>query len=491
MTTGMAAPEDVAGAAVRGAAWMGLEKWVDHLVALAVFVILGRLLSPETFGLVAAADVVILFLRVVVDLGFGRALVQRPALEADVTDTAFWAALGTGALFAVVTFAAAPLVAAAFRQPELAGVVRALSPVLVLAALDSIQSALVERALRFRIQAIRRLVATAASAVVAVALALSGAGVWALVGQALTLEVVTVALLWSMTSWRPRRRFSRPRLRELLAFGSRYSGIRVLSYATMNVDNLLVGLVLGPVALGLYVIAYRVLVVVNELIVLTIDHVALAAFSRLREDPVAMNGAFTRATWTTAAVGFPVYAGLALLASPLIELVFGAKWTGSAPVLQALTLAGIMQCLSAFTHTYAVALGRVDSELRWTAGLTAAQVVAFAVAVQSGITAVALALGIVLVVAWPLRLGMLRRWGGLDVRVLLARLPRLALATAAMALAIVAVIDLSPAGRHSALLPLEALVGVVVYALSLRLVAPAMVRELREAVGRLRGASPT
>src|SRR2546421_5846540 len=110
---------------------MGLEKWVDHVVAIGVFVLLGRLLKPVDFGLVAAASVVLWFLRVVVDQGFSRALVQRSELSSEHVDTAFWTALGTGVLFTVVTTVVAPLIALLFSQPRLTTVIRALSVVFI------------------------------------------------------------------------------------------------------------------------------------------------------------------------------------------------------------------------------------------------------------------------------------------------------------------------------------------------------------------------
>ena len=266
-------------AAARGAAWTGLVTTGSNAIAFGVFVVLGRLLAPAQFGLIGAAMVVVLLLRILVDAGFSKLLVQRTEITPTLVDTAFWTAIALGAFLTVVMIAAAPLFALLFSEPRLTNVLRVLSVILLFVALDSTQSALADRDMQFRVQAIRRLTAALVSAAVAVGLALAGAGVWALVGQQVVLEGVTVVLLWALLPWRPSLRFASRYLGELVRFGRRYLGIRVLDYLQVSSDNFLIGVALGAVALGYYVVAYRVLVVLNEVIILTIDRVALTTFS--------------------------------------------------------------------------------------------------------------------------------------------------------------------------------------------------------------------
>ncbi len=461
----------VASSAARGAAWMGLDATVNQTVSLGVFIVLGRLLEPKAFGLVACAAVVLWLLRVVVDQGFGSALIQRDQLTSVEIDTAFWTAVITGTSVAALTVAVAPLIADLFSQPRLAAVMRVVSVVFVLAALDGTQSALLTRAMDFRSQAIRRLAATFVSALAAIALAASGAGVWALVAQLVTFEAVSVILLWSLADWRPSFRFSRASFCELLKFGASVTGIRFLINVGGNADNLLIGVVIGPIALGYYVIAFRVMTVINQVLALTLLQVVFSTFSRLRSDPDVLNDAFYRSANLVSAAAFPIYAGLALVAHPLIVAVFGAKWTPSAAVLEALTLAGLVQCQTIFSSQYAIALGKVHNELRWTTLLVAAQLVGFAIAVSFGIVAVALSLGIVLAVAWPVRLLWLRRVGGLNPREYFRPYPSIVGATAAMAAAVIGAGQLVTDHRSVVQLAVQIPVGVVVYALALLLFA--------------------
>ena len=386
------ANSEVTRAMSRGIAWTGLQVAGSNLLGLAVFIVLGRLLTPRDFGLLASAMVVILFLRVLVDAGFSRLLVQRESLTPEHVDTAFWTTVAIGMAFCLLLGAAAPLVADAFREPRLTPIVRALSLIFVFVSLDGTQSAMLERRMEFRSQAIRRLVAALASAGIAIFLAVDGFGVWALVAQQLTLEGVTVLVLWFLGPWRPTVRFSRRCARELTSFGMRYSATQVLVYLAQNVDNLLVVIVLGPVALGYYVIAYRIFVVATEVLVLTVNRVSLTTFSRFQRDSNALNSAFLSATAITAYITLPCFASLALLAHPLITIVFGAKWAPSVAVLQALTVAGVVQGQMNFTDNYTIAVGRIKNQLAWLSGVVAAQVIAFGISVNFGIVAVAASL---------------------------------------------------------------------------------------------------
>ena len=480
--------QGVSRAAVRGAAWMGLATWVNQALSLATFVVLGRLLSPDDFGLVAAASVVLWILRALVDQGFNQVLVQRPNLTEEQIDTAFWTALVTGVAIAVLTAAAAPLVASMYSQPGLTRILQALSVVFVFVALDSTQSALLAREMKFRVLALRRLVASVASAAIAIVLATSGSGAWALVAQTVAFEGFSVVLLWSLVSWRPSRRFSRTAFRELFNFGARMTVIRTLTNLGANADNILIGIFIGPVALGYYVVAFRVLVVINTLIALALTQVVLSAFSRLQHDLVALRAAFYRSGKIAAGISIPVYAGLALVAYPLTVLLFGSKWSPSVPVMQALVLAGVVQCQLIFTTQYAIALNRVGNELKWTACLIAAELVAFAIAVSFGIVAVALSLGIVLIIAWPIRLRRLGEWGGIRLRDYFRPYPRLILATAAMAGAVLGVGWILTGAGGATELVAQIVTGILVYTAGLAVFARDELYELREWITQMRSA---
>jgi polysaccharide transporter, PST family len=474
--------EAVSRSAVRGVAWLGIERVVDQFLAFAVFVVLGRLLDPHDFGVMAAATVVVFFLRVLVNTGFARALVQRGELTEEHVDAAFWMSLATGVLLAILTILSAPLLSDLFDEPDLAPVVRALSVVFVLAGLEGTQSALADRRMAFGVQATRRFIASIVSAAVGLGLAFGGAGVWALVGQLIALEATLVVALWSLTQWRPRLRFSWAHFHDLFAFGTNYVGIRALFNLSQNADNFLIGWILGPIALGFYVIAYRVLFVLTELVTQAVNQVALPTFSRFQDDRDRLHDAFYSAVTVGATAGWPVFAGLALVADRLIPFLFGDKWHASVPVMEALAATGAIQVVTVFTQNLAIATGHVRSEFRWSLFTTGVQLAAFAVTAHLGIVAVALGLGIANLVLWPMRVVRVALLTGISPLGYARRLVGPALATALMAAVVFAIQRALASAADGPALLAEVAAGVLTYALVLPLVARDAFAKLRNSM---------
>lgn len=456
---------------IRGTVWIGTQTVTVNLASLAVFIVLGRLLTPKEFGLVAAASVVILFLRILVDGGISKRLIQSEDVCSAMLDTAFWTAVAMGVALTAFILAAAPLIAHAFREPALTNVVRVMSCVLVFASLDRTQSALLDRRMAFRTQALRAIAAAGCSAALAIGGALLGWGVWALVIQTVSFELVNLGCLWSLSDWRPSLTWSTEYLKDLLSFGIRYMGIAVLQYLSLNGDNLLIGVFLGPTSLGYYVVAYRVLIVCNEALITTISRVGLAAFSRLQDAEAELLQATYATAELGAAIAMPIYAGIAVLAPELVSIVFGSKWSAAAPIMRVLCLAGMAQSLTSFTHPLVIAIGRVHEELRWNLVSCGLQISGFAASVHFGTLAVAWSLAASTLIVLPLRLVLLHRWTGTSISTLFRRLLGPLTATVAMIVAVMASIRSVPAGHVGAATGVGVVTGLVSYGAALALIA--------------------
>jgi O-antigen/teichoic acid export membrane protein len=366
-----------------------LRSVSSRLVGSVVFVVLARLLDPKAFGTVALASVFVVLLSLLVESGLGEAVIQRKEVTRSDLDSAFWVNNATGVGLALLMTACAGLLGALFDQPELAPVLRVLSLVFVFAALASVPQALLRRELRFRELALRGFAATLAGGAVGVGMALAGLGVWSLVGQMLTNVVVGTAMLWLVCSWRPGRAVSRSSFVELFRFGANILGERVALFASRRSDDFLIGLVLGPVALGLYTAAYRVLLLMTEVIIWTIEGVAFPLFSRLHGDAERTKRAFYAVTQLCSAVAMPAFLALAVLAPELIRVVFGSQWTGAIPVMQVLALVGIPHAVTYFNKAVVNAGGRPNLSLRLAVLTGVVNVVGFALVVRWGILAVA------------------------------------------------------------------------------------------------------
>ena len=402
--------------AARGVFWSAARNWGYQLSSLVVFAVLTRLLTPEAFGLVALATLFIEFTKLLTEQGMADALVQRKDLKPEHLDTAFWVSLGFGTGLTILVASTSGLVAGLVNEPDIAPVLAWLSLRLAISGLSNVQMALLARELRFASLTLRTLSSVVVGGIVGIAAAFAGAGVWSLVAQALTMEVVGVIALWTASDWRPRARFSRERFKELFKFGANVVGFRILRFTNRRIDNLMIGSILGATALGFYVVGYRLLSLIINMTTSVIGSVAFPVFSKIQDDLDRVRNGYYRSLRMIAIGAFPAFAGVIAIAPEATRLLFGSQWDPSIPVMRTLAFAGLLQSILFVDSTVIKAMGKPSWRVAIMGGIAVALVVAFAITVQWGIVAVALAMVIVTYLSAPVWIAATNRLIGLDAR---------------------------------------------------------------------------
>ena len=460
--------------------WALLDRWVTWALSTLVVIILARLLTPREFGIVALALVVRYFLGVFIDQGFSEAIVQTPELSRAYANTAFWTAITTGTLLTLVTFGAAPFIARdILGDASVAPLLRVLAFSLMLTALSSTQSALLQRNLAFRELAIRRVVAEFVAGVAAIVAAFLGAGAWSIVLQALLQGGIGTVILWRYSDWRPAVQFHLPTFRLLAVFGVSMVGIDILTVVQQQADNFLVGRSLGVAALGIYALAFRFYFVIVDITMSSMSSVALSTFARVQRDLPAIRRLFLSGTRLTALVALPFFAGLGMVAPEMISALVGDKWDAAAPVLRALCPSGLILCLTYLDRSLIVALGRPRLALGVTAAGVALRLIGYLVGVRFGVVGVAVGLSVTSIVFWPCRLIVIRAITGVSLVRYARQLSSASVGTGVMVLALLLVRTLVQ-GHVGALglLGAQVLTGALAYGASLAVVDRASVHEL-------------
>lgn len=473
--------------ALRGVAWSAVRNWGSRLISFGVFIVLARMLDTTAFGLVSLAGAYIAFVRVFVDQGFADAIIQRDDLDDAHLDTAFWVNLGLSVVFMGASIAAAPWIAALFGEPTLAPVVRWLSPSFVLAALAGVQQALFQRDLDYQTLAVRELIAALVGGGIGVAMAWNGYGVYSLVGMLLGERTAAVVVLWAASTWRPGFDARAKHFRDLFSFGINIVGSNLLNYVNTRADNLIIGYALGAEALGFYEIAYQLFQSGTIVITQTVSSVAFAAFSRMQADIEQMRKSFYAATQTMSVIAFPMFLGAAAVAPELIGTFFGAKWLPlSAQTFQVLSLIAVLHALFYFNSAVMLAAGKPNWRLGISVLNAVTNVTAFAIVVQYGIVAVAAAYVVRGYVLAPLSLVLMRWLIGIEWGTYLVAFVAPLVSTLAMLAAVLsarwALLDLvSPPVVLLACVPL----GALTYTLTLWLIAPKRVQQIRRLVSKV------
>jgi PST family polysaccharide transporter len=467
------------GKTMSSSVWSACEASAGQVISFLVFLVMARLLNVADFGVIALANIYILFAQYLVFQGLGQAIVQFQDLDEEHLSTAFWINLGLGLILAAGTFCSAGLLAVWFSQPALAGVLRLLSPILILAALADIQTNLLARRMQFKSLALRTLLSYTMGGVVGIGMALKGFGVWSFCGQQLVIWLVNLVALWAASEWRPRLNFSPDKARRLLKFGSNLLWVDLVGLAYRRVDQVLVGRFAGSQMLGFYAVGSRVSSLVGEVLIRSFARVSLSTLSRLQDDAARFTAMLYRIFEMQWAIILPVALGAALLAGEIVEAFFGAAWVSAVPVMQVLLLGIPFEALSAVHFSALIARGHP----RWCSILTTfhalLNLLFCGLAIRHGSGAVAWAVTLRAVVIYPLEILAVKRVLPLSVRHVAGALLPLLGAVGIMAAGVYFIGQTVPASLPvSVRLGIGILVGAVLYVLALVVLKPRLTREL-------------
>jgi lipopolysaccharide exporter len=340
-----------------GLRWSYVGTAALMVANLAYTAIISRLLGPVAFGLMALANLVVLFAQYFVRMGIASALVQRPTLTRDEVRAASTAGLAFGAFCFGAVWLLAPLVSNVFHQPALSPVLRVLALSFLLEGWSMTGMGLLRREYRFRELAI----ITAGTyvlgfLVVGVGLALLGAGVWSLVAGALASNVSQAAWQYALLRHPVRPVLRKEPYREICGYGLRLSGAHVMDYVGSNLDTLVVGRFASTAVLGQYSRGY--LLVFQPLgyyLSQGLTSVLFSSLSRIQRDTARLRKAFLSVLELGAVVLFPVCAGMAVAAPQLVLVVLGPQWNLVAGLVPWFALAGGCAVVSRFSQSVAEA----------------------------------------------------------------------------------------------------------------------------------------
>lgn len=432
-------------------------------------VALARMLSPREFGLLAMLTIVTSFVTANADGGFEDALVQKRELTEEHRSSVFWTMLLIGAVLTAAMAACASWLASFYGVPELRPLAVAVAPLFLLGAAGVVPRALLTRRLDFRRPAALYCIAALVAGGAAVTLAWHGFGVFSLAAQLLIAELIEMLLLFRAAEWRPHLRFRMAALHDLFGFSAYRPLTRSLGYWARNLDQLLIGKLLGSDALGLYArangLARAPVVYVSRSIV----GVMFPSLALIQDDHARVRGVFVRMTGAVALTTFPLCLGLAVAAEPLVVGVLGPQWRDTVPPLQILSVAALVQSISTLAGTLYLSQGRADLHFRVTALQRIATMIAIVAVVRWGVLGVAGAqVAAALVSAVPTFI-VACRLVAIPIGDLVRPMWRVLIASLAMIAAVVAVRGWAGPGMpHLQLLALEIATGALTYWIAVR-----------------------
>jgi len=337
--------------------WSYTANWGQQGFSALFTAILAGLLGPRDFGTVSIAVIYIAFLQMFLDQGFMTALIQKKKLEPEHLDAVFWMDQVLSVFLVAVSILLSGWWAAKNHAPEVANIIAALSLCIPIQGLTVVQTALLSREMDFKSLSIRSNVALLLSGLVGIGMALAGFRAWALVGQQIVRDSTAAVLLWKLSSWRPRFEFSWTHFRDLTSFSISNFAAQLGIFADVQAAAMLLGLLFGPVAVGLYRIAERMANGIQAAATSSIQAVSLPEFSRWQDHPEELRRSALACLRLCAASSVPAFAGLAAVAAPLMATL-GTKWAPAANALRILSVLDMALVFAHFTGPLLQALSR-------------------------------------------------------------------------------------------------------------------------------------
>ncbi|MDO5044907.1 MAG: lipopolysaccharide biosynthesis protein [Coriobacteriia bacterium] len=325
-----------------GSAWQFASKFSSAFITLFVQMILARMLLPEDFALIAISVIFLELSEILVDAGFGSALIQKEKLDSTDLSSAFIC----NVLFALICYGilyyAAPSIEAFFAIPHLSKVVRVSALGIPISSFGMIQNSLLARDLRFKERTKATIISIGISSIVCIVLAFFGFGMWALVLQILLNRIIYVFELFKIFPVLPVRNFSFKKAQSLLLFGSSVLGVNLIAVLLRQLPSIVIGRAYSAHTLAYVNMASKIEKTASVSIEGSLMQALYPAYSRLQCDSVKLAEALRTSVRLGNFIYLPVLFGIAASAHNLVFVLFGSSWMPSVPYLQAFCISALL-----------------------------------------------------------------------------------------------------------------------------------------------------
>lgn len=357
----------------KGLLWGGMNNFIQQFLGMAFGIILGRLLSPHDYGMVAEISIFALLGGALQDSGFKSALANQKEVSDNDYNSVFWFNIIVGVCIYTILFFCAPLIASYYHDEALIPLCRYVFLGFVISGLGTAQSAYLFRNLKVKQQAKSSIVATWVSCLVGVGMAWAGCGYWSLATQGLVFIATYTLLLWHYSPWRPSLHIDFAPVKRMFPFSIKLLLTTMLTHVNNNIMNILLGRFFSSKAVGNYNQAFQW----NSKAIYTIqgmmNQVAQPVFTETSNDSRRQLHILRKMIRFTAFISFPLLFGFALVSREFIIITITEKWLISAYYLRILCICGGFLPIVILLSNLIISKGRSDIYLWCTVALAALQ----------------------------------------------------------------------------------------------------------------------
>ena len=339
--------------------WGGLNSGIQQLVGLAFGIVLGRLLSPSDYGMMAMISIFSLVATALQDSGFRTALTNIEHPKDEDYNSVFWFNIIMASSLYVILFLAAPLIGEYYHTPRVVPLCRYAFLSIVIASFGTAQSAYLFKHLRAKQQAEAGALAVIMSSLTGVGMAFAGMAYWSLATQGLVYVGINTLLQWHFSPWCPSiHGITFAPVRRMFRFSCKILATTIMTHVNNNVLNILLGHYFTPRDTGNYNQAYQWNTKCYSLVQSMVAQVAQPVLVSLNGEEGRQKDVFRKMMRFTAFITFPLLFGFGLVAKEFIVIAIGEKWLASAQLIQILCISGATMPLSTLFSNMIISKGR-------------------------------------------------------------------------------------------------------------------------------------
>lgn len=348
---------------VIGVGWSAIDSIANQGITFLVGLVLARLLSPAEFGLIGIMTIFISLSNTIVDSGFSNSLIRKPQITEIDYSTTFIFNIVLSVIMYFFLFVSAPFIAEFFHQEQLTLLTRFLGIVVIVNSLAIVQRTKLVIEIDFKRQAKVSIVSSVVSGIIGIALALYGFGVWALIAQQISRQVVNTIGLWICAHWIPTFSFSVDSFKYQFEFGWKLLLSQLLNTIWSEANNIVIGRYYSPATLGQYSRAHQFSTLFSSNMTGVIQRVSFPVLSSIQEDKERLKANYKKLIKVTMLLSFTGMLAMAACARPLICVLIGEKWGLAASFLPILCLDLMLYPIRAINTNMLQVVGRTDQLL--------------------------------------------------------------------------------------------------------------------------------
>lgn len=342
----------------KGSIWSFSMRITQVILEFTKLIIVAYIITPRDFGLLGIALLIISILETVFQMGFNLALIQKKEDIKALIDSAWTFSIIRGLIIFSILFISAPYFAIIFNEPESTRIIQIIGLGVLFDCFKNISIIYFQKELNFKKQFIYFVSGYLIDFIITITFIIILQNLWAYVLGLLIGKLSFMILSYIMGPYKPRFNFNIKKGLELFAFSKWILISNILVFLILQGDDIFVGILLGATTLGFYQMAYKISNLPATEIAGVFDNFNFPLYSKLQDDPVALNEIFSRSHNLINFLVIPIAFLFFFLGYDIIKIVLGEQWLPIVPIFQILSIWAFLRSNSKNLSIFFTAIGK-------------------------------------------------------------------------------------------------------------------------------------